>query len=197
MAGVLYSCVIIAIFCLAKYTSSEPFQAKRYTINLDLPAEQRWVNITKKYIQYVPEIRRELQKKIPKEALPLAEILALYLDKHFPEPFPNEMRGVAKGFNITLAEVTLMNIFYDLTAFCTSIVVQQPGNKGILHGRNLDYDFSDLLRNLTFMVDFESKGTERNQAIHLWNDCNCLDKTRLEKGWGGVGCCLMRGGVCT
>lgn len=178
MAGVLYSCVIIAIFCLAKYTSSEPFQAKRYTINLDLPAEQRWVNITKKYIQYVPEIRRELQKKIPKEALPLAEILALYLDKHFPEPFPNEMRGVAKGFNITLAEVTLMNIFYDLTAFCTSIVVQQPGNKGILHGRNLDYDFSDLLRNLTFMVDFESKGTDKVGEGVGWS------WVLFDAGWG-------------
>lgn len=37
---------------------------------------------------------------------------------------------------------------------CTSIVAQNTGDQ-IWHGRNLDYDFEKILRNLTIIVDFK------------------------------------------
>ena len=49
-----------------------------------------------------------------------------------------------------------MNLYYELTAFCTSIVAQRS-NGTIYHGRNLDYGIPGL-QNLTIEVDFVSDG---------------------------------------
>ena len=149
---------ITLLFVLSlRITSSDPVQADRRTINLDLPAEERWVEALKPYAKYAPIAIKALKTKIPPTVFPLAEKLATIIDKHFPEPYPDEMRGVAKAWNVSFADVILLNIAYDLTAYCTSIVAQDTkGN--IVHGRNLDYQFSEMFRNLTFMVDFQRKG---------------------------------------
>lgn len=147
----------VVLVCGLKLAQSEPFQAPTHTIDLDVAPEERWLNITKKYAEYSAQIVANLHKKIPRVVFPLAEKLAVSMNQHFPEPFPAEMKGVSKGLNLTLAETILLNIFYDLSAFCTSIVAQdKDGN--IFHGRNLDYDFSPTLRNLTFISNFQSKG---------------------------------------
>ena len=151
-----WGCFVLA-FLGFKYALAEPFQAPTFTINLDLEPEQRWVNVTKKYAHYSLEIVAGLRKLIPKFAFPLAEKLAVSIAKHFPEPYPAEMKGISKALNISLADTILLNILYDLTAFCTSIVAQdKEGN--IFHGRNLDYDFSEVLRNTSFISNFQSKG---------------------------------------
>lgn len=150
------SCLVFAFLGLT-HALGEPFQAPTFTINLDLEPEERWLNVTKNYAQYSLEIAAGLRKKIPGLAFPLAEKLALMIDKHFPEPYPAEMKGVSKALNISLAETILLNILYDLSAYCTSIVAQdKKGN--IFHGRNLDYEFSEILRNISFISNFQSKG---------------------------------------
>lgn len=153
-----WGCFVLAFLGL-KHALGEPFQAPTYTINLDLDPEERWVNVTKKYAQYSLEIVEGLRKKIPGFVFPLAENLAVRIAKHFPEPYPAEMKGVSKALNISLADTILLNIVYDLTAFCTSIVAQdEEGN--IFHGRNLDYGFADILRNISFISNFQSKGKQ-------------------------------------
>ena len=168
----LLACFITVCFGV-KYTQSEPFQAPSYNIDLDLPPEQRWINITKKYAKYTPTIVADIRSKIPAFAMPFAEQLALKMDEHFPEPFPGEMRGVSEGLNMSLADTILLNIFYDLSAFCTSIVAQdKDGN--IFHGRNLDYAFSKGLRNMTFISNFQSKG-------ELVNKVKCMVNVKLAR----------------
>ena len=154
---IVYVCIVAVCLGALKHTEGEPFQAPSFTIDLDLPPEQRWITVTEKYAKYTPEIVASLRRKIPAGAFPLAKILAMYLDKHFPEPFPAEMKGVAKGLNMSLANTVLLNILYDVTTFCTSIIAQDThGN--IFHGRNLDYQFTETLRNLTFISNFQRKG---------------------------------------
>lgn len=139
------------------FASNDPIQADRHTINLDLPPEERWVEVLKRYADYVPKVKALLKVEIPPSIFPLAEKLASVIDQHIPAPYPGEMRGVAKAWNMSEADVILINLIYDLTAYCTSIVAQDSkGN--IIHGRNLDYQFAKLLRRVTFMVDFQSKG---------------------------------------
>ena len=153
-------CCFVVLFLALKHTQGEPFQAPIHTIDLDVAPEERWVNITKKYAEYSPQILADIRKKIPAFVFPLAEKLAVGMDKYFPEPFPAEMKGVSKGLDLSLADTILLNIFYDLSAFCTSIVAQdKDGN--IFHGRNLDYSFSKTLRNLTFISNFRSKGKKK------------------------------------
>ena len=157
MAGLSLCIIFFAFSFSARNAQGEPFQAPSYNINLDLPPEERWVNVTSKYAKYSPLIVDAIRQEIPTYLVPLAELLALYMEKHFPEPFPAEMRGVSKGLNLTLTDTLLLNIMYDLTAFCTSVVAQD--NQGsIFHGRNLDYRFTGILRNITFISNFQSKG---------------------------------------
>ena len=156
-AQLFYLGCFVAVCFGVKHAQSEPFQAPTYTIDLDLAPEERWINVTSKYAKYTPKIMEDLRTKIPAFAVPLAEKLAVSMDKYFPEPFPAEMKGVSKGLNLSLADTILLNIFYDLSAFCTSIVAQDKhGN--VFHGRNLDYSFSDVLRNTSFISNFQSKG---------------------------------------
>jgi N-acylethanolamine-hydrolysing acid amidase len=98
-----------------------------------------------------------LRQKIPPEVFPLAEEVALYVDTLFDEPYPGELKGVAEAINLTLPEVILVNMFYDLTAHCTSIVAQDEQGD-IFHARNLDYDNADYFRNLSIHVDFLRNG---------------------------------------
>ena len=46
--------------------------------------------------------------------------------------------GIAKAGNMTVSDVVLFNIFYELFTFCTSIVAED-GNGKLFHVRNLDF----------------------------------------------------------
>jgi len=46
-----------------------------------------------------------------------------------------------------------LNYLYEMQAFCTSIVSRMPDGT-IIHGRNLDFDFSDEMRNISFIAQF-------------------------------------------
>ena len=136
----------------------------RFTLNLDLPEEQRWVEITKKYAKYSAVVRKEMiamgtSKFGPTfaKAVYFVEKMAGDIESYVPAPYAKEMVGVANGFNATLADVFLFNVWYSLSAYCTSIVVETT-NGTIIHGRNLDYDSTGLLRKLAITVDFQRKG---------------------------------------
>ncbi|PAA81828.1 hypothetical protein BOX15_Mlig012925g5, partial [Macrostomum lignano] len=67
---------------------------------------------------------------VDKDLTPLAHTL--------PQPFRDEIVGIANMTGIPLGEVTLYNIFYEIFTVCTSIVAEDQ--KGVLyHARNLDF----------------------------------------------------------
>ncbi|PNI82838.1 NAAA isoform 6 [Pan troglodytes] len=59
--------------------------------------------------------------------------------------------------NLSLADCLLVNLAYESSAFCTSIVAQDSRGH-IYHGRNLDYPFGNILRKLTVDVQFLKNG---------------------------------------
>ncbi|XP_077582484.1 N-acylethanolamine-hydrolyzing acid amidase-like [Stigmatopora nigra] len=73
-----------------------------------------------------------------------------------PKPYGDEIRGLASHFGLTLSDTIMLNLAYEVTAFCTSIVAQDNDGK-IYHGRNLDYPHA-VLRNLTVNVIFKKNG---------------------------------------
>lgn len=54
-----------------------------------------------------------------------------------PEPYKEEIEGIALASGMPVSTVTLYNIFYEAFTFCTSLVVQDPSGH-LYHGRNLD-----------------------------------------------------------
>ena len=95
----------------------------------------------------------------------LLEPLLSDLDALFPYGYGDEIRGIhasiaryaasaidPKQRAVTLGEIVVMNLIYDITAGCTSIVASLA-NGSIVHGRNLDYPLPGLA-NVTADVHF-------------------------------------------
>ncbi|CAJ0941387.1 unnamed protein product, partial [Mesorhabditis belari] len=135
---------------------------KRFTVSLDDPPETRWNAVIKAHKQYIPAVAAESRAYVPKWAQPFVFWFAGLLVHLFPDDYGAELRGIAKAAGLPLGEVVGLNILYDITAFdrhhifglgCTSLVAEDE--KGtIWHGRNLDYEMGDLLKNITVVVDF-------------------------------------------
>ena len=141
--------VLSTLLCLSACLSPPTF-----TIDLDKPPESRWDEVTKVYGAQIYSFRDKMIKlfKIPKEMLALMESQAPALLAYIPSEYAGEIVGIAHSTGISVTEMVLINILYDITAACTSIVAQTTDNK-ILHARNLDYSLPDDLRNITIIVN--------------------------------------------
>ncbi|XP_046853334.1 acid ceramidase-like [Xenia sp. Carnegie-2017] len=111
-------------------------------INLDLKPEDRWKEISMNMKVELLELLQEIKNFTN---FILNGKLFDYIDKYLPfiadtlpDPYGNEIKGIAKVTGIPLGEVVLYNIFYEVFTVCTSIVAQTPGGK-IFHARNLDF----------------------------------------------------------
>ena len=146
-------------------SSGTPIPAKRYTVNLDLPAQDRFHDVAVDYADDLKTFVKELQQIVPQEVIDVVDVIAASVDKHIRAPYAAEMVGVSLAAGVALGDVVLANLLYEITAFshspskmCTSIVAEVM-NGTIYHGRNLDYGtFTDLLRNVTAIVDYQQGG---------------------------------------
>ncbi|XP_033112690.1 N-acylethanolamine-hydrolyzing acid amidase-like [Anneissia japonica] len=168
---VVAAILLLALFtsrqtCITGLTTSPPLPmlmttspspaAPRYKFNLDLPDEERWVSILRHYDKdnLKQMIKHALSTQIPKEAFPLVDLIGSQLNKYMPDPYAGEIRSIANWLDVSVGEIFAMNIIYEATAFCTSIVAVDNNNM-VWHGRNLDYSFPDILRNVTVILDFQ------------------------------------------
>jgi N-acylethanolamine-hydrolysing acid amidase len=135
-----------------------------YTIDLDLPPSERWNDVARDYRHLRDGYKRFITQLLPGRLVdPVLDLAARLVDgRHhgFGGPgaaYVEEIKGLARGFNMTVGEVAACQIVYDVTAACTSIVAQDASGR-ILHGRNLDYSDPPLLRNATISVEFVRGG---------------------------------------
>ncbi|KAK3605189.1 hypothetical protein CHS0354_012999 [Potamilus streckersoni] len=110
------------------------------------------------------DMQRIIRTYVPKALMPLVEKIGAAIDNYLKQPYAGELRGIAQALNCSLGDVVIANLIYDISAFCTSIVSQDDQGQ-IWHSRNLDYNFGDMLRNLTIHVEFVSKGKTVYSAI--------------------------------
>lgn len=82
----------------------------------------------------------------------------------FPEPYISEINGMSVATNISIKNFMLLNIFYEISTICSSIVAKDTNGK-IFHARNLDFglllgwDFKNdvvklLLENIRLKIKF-------------------------------------------
>ena len=127
-----------------------------YTINLDLPADERWAKVAAVFAPQIKAVVAVVKARIPKLALPLLEPIGDDLEAYLPAPYAAEVASIAAIAGVTPAELFLMNVYYDVTTACTSIVAAHA-NGTVFHGRNLDYGIPGL-QGLTADVVFEAGG---------------------------------------
>ena len=147
MRSYLLAYLIVAAACW------EPDKFPEYTINLDLPPEQRWIEVARDKREEILAIYCTIMGNLDgysEQLVNLFTYTAWIWDYTNHEQY-KEIQGIVEGLNhpnITQAKAVLVNSIYELGAWCTSIVVKQA-NGTIIHSRNLDYDFGDQMRAVT------------------------------------------------
>ncbi|XP_008316042.1 acid ceramidase [Cynoglossus semilaevis] len=114
-----------------------------YTVDLDLPPSSRWKEVIsdkKVDIQNMIQAIRDLASAfVPSGRLiELVDITLPLMADTLPNPFREEIKGIATESGVPLGEIVLFNIFYEVFTVCTSVVAEDTkGN--LIHGRNLDF----------------------------------------------------------
>ena len=55
--------------------------------------------------------------------------------------------------DMTVADAVIVNTLYEMSAWCTSVITKLKDGS-IIHARNLDFDFPDQMRKLTYKAKF-------------------------------------------
>uniref|UniRef100_A0A670ZU84 N-acylethanolamine acid amidase n=1 Tax=Pseudonaja textilis TaxID=8673 RepID=A0A670ZU84_PSETE len=143
-----------------------PAAPMRFNVSLDSPPESRWDPVARHFDPAFISV-------IPKWVHAVIRRIAEDLEDFIPQPYEGEIRGLAQHFGVNVGDGLLLNLAYEFTAFCTSIVAQdKQGN--IYHGRNMDYAFGEYLHKITIDVDFIKDGKVKFQGttffgyVGLW-----------------------------
>jgi len=113
-----------------------------YVLDLDKEPSERWNEIAS---LYAPQIRGLVQSVkdfvaafTGEKILEIVEKFLGRLDKKMPQPYADEIRGIANVTGLPLGDIVLYNIFYEIFTVCTSIVAEDEQNR-LYHARNLDF----------------------------------------------------------
>jgi len=141
----------------------DPLPVPSYTINLDLPAQVRWLEICKvpAYQTSMKALLGGLQNLFPDDGKAAGEVGKLLNLGYLPGELAGEIQGCALAMGVDIGWLTWFNLGYEVTDGCTSIVAQTPTGK-IIHARNMDFWdgiwATNLLKNLSIQVDFKKGG---------------------------------------
>ena len=111
---------------------------KTYTVNLDLPPEERWKFLTPEK-DAINELLACYLNDFRSEGL-LLESVQAYKDICISDQYKKEIKCIASICDFTEDEVLIANLYYDLLKFyfgCTAFAINTE--KGMLHSRNLDW----------------------------------------------------------
>ncbi|KAM9759674.1 N-acylethanolamine-hydrolyzing acid amidase-like [Menidia menidia] len=129
-------------------------------ISLDEDPATRWKPLLQVFdVDYLNKAAAEvIDSTVPKWVHHAVKPIVSALEKYIPQPYAEEIRGMASFMGGNLSDIVILNFAYEVTAFCTSIVAQDD-NGNVYHGRNLDYPH-DVLKNLTVDIVFFKNGKE-------------------------------------
>ena len=67
------------------------------------------------------------------------------------------MESLAQKIGLETYQTFFVNSIVDFSSFCTSIVARME-NGTIIHARNLDFDFPDILNRLVYLALYKVNG---------------------------------------
>jgi len=155
-----------------------PREIERVTINLDLPPEERYREVvTDRLARYGWEgtyqpVVDYYDDLVPLALQPLFDDISLNLDRYFPTEYVREINGLyalvrenGYGDQLTLSMIVGMNMIYEWTSACTSIVAEDT--QGVMwHGRNLDWSFDGYsLYNISMFADYKAGGVTQYSGV--------------------------------
>lgn len=184
----------------------KPVTPRRFTLNLDLPPKERWVQIAKDpyFVNFGKDLDSYIGQYLPKWTISILKSIAGDLQSHF-QNYGDEMQGLAEGLNVPVSDIVVVQLVYMLSGvagnscellnttapcppkenepgLCTSVVAESDKAK-VWHGHNLDWNLQESLLKYVIDVDFQSKGKTLYTGALVTGMVGLLHGVR----WGGQG----------
>eukprot|EP01100_Stratorugosa_tubuloviscum_P000880 TRINITY_DN1198_c0_g1_i2.p1 TRINITY_DN1198_c0_g1~~TRINITY_DN1198_c0_g1_i2.p1 ORF type:complete len:221 (+),score=90.44 TRINITY_DN1198_c0_g1_i2:38-700(+) len=140
------------------YNNNSPSSVPHFYVNLDLPPNKRWIEIATKYKPRLKVAEAEIQRsidelgKVGSAAESVVSSILGTLTNMGAVLYRNELKSIAKLVDIPLGKLVLMQLTYEASACCTSIVVRGV-NGSPYHIRTMDWGMS-FLQDLTIEISF-------------------------------------------
>lgn len=113
-----------------------------YVVDLDEAPIDRWTKIATLYAPKIQAVLNTLKnfsyQFFHGKLFKWIDDTLKNWDQIFPQPYQDELKGIAIASGIPLGEIVFANLFYDLKNFCTSIVAENEKGE-IFHVRNMDF----------------------------------------------------------
>ena len=78
---------------------------------------------------------------LPEEVHTEVDKLVSHVEERLPVWAREEMQGIAAALNVTFGDILLVNFFFEITPFCTSVIARSSSTGHLYHARNLDFGF--------------------------------------------------------
>lgn len=135
----------------------------KFRVDLDDPPRQRWKHVMMANKEKARVTMSYLFSSLPKTVHAEINVLVSNAEARLPLWAREEMLGVADVLNVTFGDVVVVNLFFEITPFCTSIVSQSAASGKIYHARNMDFglampELSASLRDIAVDVEFWKAG---------------------------------------
>ena len=142
-----------------------PKTPKVYDIDLDQSYEDQWRPMAADF--QAPLVSFIKQLGIHADlAFKLLDSVDYPLVASYNLEFAEEIQAMSKLVGLSFTEVVVLNAVYDLTAQCTSTLIQDPeGN--VFHSRNLDFPWAPNLADMIFHGRYFKDGELLYEAISL------------------------------
>ncbi|KAI1705710.1 linear amide c-N hydrolase, choloylglycine hydrolase family domain-containing protein [Ditylenchus destructor] len=145
------------------------------TVDLDLPPKLRFQKAygpfaedTREVIGIVKSFIRSLLGQFTVKMV--EKLMTKAHAELFPSPYKEEIEGIAEATGVSVGDLAMLNIFYELSRFCTSIVAEADDGR-LYHARNLDFGqlfgwnssthtwtLTEALKKITLNVDYMRGG---------------------------------------
>jgi len=160
----------VSIVCVDFGLCDKPFDhpgdmvpVPKVKLNLDLDPINRWTEICS-----MPAVKINadflynfIVTLLPGHGKIINELGEKINDLYFPTEYAQEVKGCAAALDIPYGWLAMMQLGYEVSDTCTSIISQTVDGK-IFHSRNLDFGagmgFTNTLKNATIQVDFQRGG---------------------------------------
>ena len=131
---------------------------RRYKVDLDADAEHRWDEVGRDYAgvfqQAIEEIEPFFMEMIGDTVVRVLMVIAGLLVWLGLLPHSGELRGLSRCSGVPVGKLALVQLVYEATSACTSVVVQSSSCGAPVHVRTMDWNMPFDLRAFTIEVEF-------------------------------------------
>jgi N-acylethanolamine-hydrolysing acid amidase len=137
-----------------------PIKPKEYIVHLDGDPQHMWDQVCRDYKEKILNVEKHIDEMVNKGTLSLGLFKSItisfgVLARFNMITFSQELRGISRELGIHVGKVVALQLVYEASTCCTSIVVDNGIN--LMLARTMDWDMPSL-KDLTIDIDFRMRG---------------------------------------